>query len=85
MKKPPKPSRRTELRQGKVILSKWVTVNCTVRDLDEAGARLEFPSSTSLPDEFTLVVEGRAMPVSLAWDQGLRAGVRMTQDDGAPA
>ena len=80
MKKPRKPSSRTALKRGKVILSKWGTVTCEVCDLDESSARLKFPSFTSLPDEFTLVIAGKRMPVRLAWDQGLQAGVRIAQE-----
>ena len=78
MKKPRKTRRRSA--RGKVLLSKWATVSCEIYDLDDAGARLKFPSFTSLPDEFTLVVAGKSMPVHLAWDQGLQAGVRIAQD-----
>ncbi len=69
--------RQRIIRGGKVILSKSTLLDCVIRDLSSGGARLEFAGPTSLPSEFKLRIrEEAAKPVELAWQRGLRAGVR---------
>ena len=40
------------LKDAKVVLSDWTMINCTIRDVNEEGARLVFSGATSLPEEF---------------------------------
>jgi hypothetical protein len=70
--------RRRKLQAGKAILSKSTIIDCTIRDLSETGARLEFSGPTQLPKEFVLRVAmtGAQAPVELMWQRGLSAGVR---------
>jgi PilZ domain-containing protein len=70
--------RRRTLKSGKVILSDWTVMNCLIRDLSEAGARLEFGALVQLPPEFRLVVDSSSirMHVALDWQRGLLTGVR---------
>ena len=71
-------ARQRTAKDGKVILTKSTLLDCVVRDLSSGGARLEFAGPTALPSEFKLriSVEATAKPVELAWQRGLRAGVR---------
>ena len=72
------PARRKLLKNGRVLLSKWASIDCTIRDLTESGARLEFKSPTELPVEFKLkiIATEQIVPVELVWQRGLSAGVR---------
>jgi hypothetical protein len=68
------------LKAGKVLLSDWLSVDCTVRDISSAGARLEFDVPVSLPGEFRLklVSADLTIPAVCAWQRRLEAGIRFT-------
>ena len=72
------PSRRKLLKTGRILLSKWASIDCTIRDLNDSGARLEFANPTELPTEFKLKIlaTDQVVPVELVWQRGLAAGVR---------
>jgi hypothetical protein len=72
--------RRRTLKEGKVILSEWSVLNCTIRDLSDGGARLEFGALTDLPKEFRLLIVAANMiiPCALSWQRGQNVGVRFT-------
>lgn len=74
--------RRKALKGGKILLSKWASIDCTIKDVTEAGARLEFKSPTELPAEFKLLIlaTDQTIPAELVWQRGLSAGVRFEQD-----
>jgi hypothetical protein len=48
---------RRRMLKGARISFNGSIFSCTVRDLSEAGARLEIGSTLSIPDEFTLTME----------------------------
>jgi hypothetical protein len=70
--------RQRTLKEGKVLLSDWTAIDCTIRDLTAEGARIVLGGATSLPQEFRLVTVATStmMPVTLLWQRGLAAGVR---------
>ena len=74
--------RRKALKNGRVLLSKWASIDCTIRDLTDSGARLEFGSLTELPAEFNLMIiaTDQVIPVELVWQRGVAAGVRFELD-----
>lgn len=74
-------TRRKALKQGKILLSKWAAIDCTIRDLSETGAKLQFETLTELPAEFRLMIVSteQTIPVELAWQRGLNAGVRFVR------
>lgn len=78
--------RRRTLKKGRVVLSDTTVMDCLVRDLSEAGARLEFAAAVGLPEKFRLLVVGSNLlhPAALSWQRGLSAGVRFT-GHGEPA
>lgn len=78
--------RRRTLKEAKAILTDWTTIDCTIRDMSEGGARLVFGDAFSLPDEFRLltVSANTIVPVKLLWQRGLTAGVAFTGPE-APA
>jgi len=51
------PRRRT-LKGGRIVFNQGrSTINCMIRDLSPAGARLEVTSSVGIDDEFTLAFD----------------------------
>ena len=55
-----------------------VSLDCSIRDVSEAGARLRVLSSATLPSRFYLILvkEGVAYDAEIAWTQGKDIGVR---------
>ena len=55
-------------------------MECTVRNLSEGGAMLEFSGVIALPNEFTLFMkqDGQGRPCKVAWRSGSRIGVAFT-------
>jgi hypothetical protein len=72
--------RKRTLKQARVILTDWSTLDCTVRDMSEGGARLVFGSAFTLPKEFRLLMvqANTIVPVRLQWQRGTEVGVAFT-------
>lgn len=68
------------LKQGKVLLSEYVAVDCSVRDMSAGGARLEFGGPVILPSDFRLriVSADLTIPATVCWQRRLEAGIRFT-------
>lgn len=72
-----KAQRRPARQHGIVILSNGTTVDCTIHDVSDAGARLSFAHPNLLPKRFRLrseVTPGDS-EVTLVWHRGCIAGV----------
>ena len=65
------------LKAGKLVMSDWTMIDCTIRDINESGARLEFGGMTQLPKEFRLLIvsSNEMFSAELAWQRGLSAGM----------
>ncbi len=81
----PFPSRRAHVRnktlkEAKVVLSDWSSIDCLVRNLSEGGARLEFGDPTPLPQHFFVLIKSTNMliPAQRTWLHGAVAGVEFT-------
>ena len=72
--------RQRTLKAAKVILTDWTTMDCTIRDISEGGARLIFGDVFTLPQEsrMLIVMTNTIVPVKLLWQRGLTAGVAFT-------
>lgn len=68
------------LKQAKVMLTEWVSVNCVVRDISPGGARLEFNGPIYLPHAFQLQIPSAELniPAAPAWQSRGEAGIRFT-------
>ena len=80
--------RRRALKHAQVVLTDWTMIDCTIRDLNQEGARLDFGGATSLPEEFRLisVATGTIRPARLSWQRGLAAGIVFTgPEEKAPS
>jgi hypothetical protein len=51
-------------------------INCTIRNLSNSGAMLNFAHPTILPRAFALHFEGTEQRASVMWQSGRLAGVR---------
>jgi hypothetical protein len=72
--------RHKVLKEGKVMLTEWVSVSCVVRDISPGGARLEFEGPVYLPSEFRLLIVSAdlTIPAVPAWQRRGEAGIRFT-------
>ena len=80
--------RQRTLKAAKVILTDWTTMDCTIRDISEGGARILFGDAFALPPEFRIliVMSNTIVPAKLLWQRGLTAGVAFTgPEEPAPA
>jgi hypothetical protein len=72
--------RKRTLKAAKAVLTDWTTIDCTIRDISETGARLVFGDAFKLPEEFRVIIvmTNSIVPVRLLWQRGLtaRCGVR---------
>jgi hypothetical protein len=81
------PRKRT-LKEARVVLTDWTTMDCLVRDMSASGARLAFGAPVTLPKTFSLlmVAAEKLIPAELLWQRGLLAGIAFTGPDRpAPA
>ena len=81
----PPPSRRKSprkktLKEAKVVLRDWSTIDCLLRNLGEDGARLDFSDPVTLPETFSvLIVSTNALtPAKRVWMRGKSAGIQFT-------
>lgn len=76
--------RQRVFKGGKVFFNGGrSTVDCLIRDMTTAGARLKLESTGDVPDAFDLLVdqEQQVYPAEVAWRDMTSMGVRFT---GAP-
>ena len=72
--------RQRTLKEARVLLTDWSTIDCTIRDISKGGARIVFGDAFSLPKEFRLLLvsTNTIVPVQLLWQRGKTAGVGFT-------
>ena len=72
--------RQRMLKEAKVVLADWATIDCSIRDLSSTGARLVFGGPTPLPESFEVLMVSaeKLIPAELVWQRGLAAGVHFT-------
>jgi hypothetical protein len=73
-----RPRQRT-LKSGKIVFAGGsFSIDCTIRNLSETGARLQVPTTVAIPDKFTLVDAhgGTRRDVTVAWRKDDLVGVR---------
>jgi len=70
------------LLKGKVVFNnRSSTLDCTLRDSSETGARLTFSASVLIPDEFDLEIplKGRKYRARVMWRRADSCGVQFGQ------
>ena len=81
-------TRRRSLKEAKVVLRDWSTFDCTMRNVSEGGARLEFSDPVALPDQFDLLIvaSNTLVPAERVWERGTTIGIKFTgPEKQAPA
>ena len=71
-------ARRRTLKVGKIVFNERQSViDCTIRNLSDAGACLELPAGVGFPTSFhfTVGVEGPVRPCKVRWRSRNRVGV----------
>ena len=62
--------RQRVLKGGKIVFANGsFSVDCTVRNLSETGARLQVPTTVAIPDRFTFVdgISGARRAARVIW------------------
>jgi two-component system cell cycle response regulator len=69
--------RRRTLKRGRLVLADRSTVDCTIRDMSDGGARLVFGDAFALPESFRFmnVSENTVRLARLEWQHGREAGI----------
>ncbi|MGE0565358.1 MAG: PilZ domain-containing protein [Pseudolabrys sp.] len=81
------PRARTLLRGVVYYDSRSVSVDCTVRDLSESGARITLDAMATVPDqvEISIPQKQRIFPATVRWRDGFELGVSFEeQRSGIP-
>lgn len=64
------------LKSGKIVFNKKSSVlDCTIRNLSQSGACLQFADPTGIPETFELLVDGVSRTCEISWRSGTRIGV----------
>jgi PilZ domain-containing protein len=66
---------RHRVLKGGHILYGGGSIDCTVRNLSEAGAALDVTTPVGIPIEFTLVTDDGQRPCRVVWRKEKRIGV----------
>ena len=71
-------ARQRTYKGGVIIFGTAPVVECTIRNLTDAGAGLELGAQAAVPDRFTLLIkpEGRKRSCHVIWRQPARMGVQ---------
>jgi hypothetical protein len=70
--------RMRTLIKGNIFADRRLTnVDCTIRDLSEGGARIEFSDACNLPQEFELTIPSKNASywARTTWRDGMRFGI----------
>lgn len=80
-------SRVRSFLRGEIIHSNDASkTECTVRDMSEGGARIEAPSSVTVPEYFDLVIpqRGTRQHARIIWRHGSELGVSFQEKAHSP-
>jgi hypothetical protein len=70
--------RQRVLKSGKIVFAGGsFSIDCTIRNVSDTGARLQVPTTVAIPDKFTLVdgQSGKRREVKVVWRKGDLIGV----------
>ena len=77
------PRRRTYLGGSVTFNQRHSTLDCLVRNLSAAGAKIAFPNTATAPDHFDLSIRQhqRTLRARITWRRGYEAGVEFYEQD----
>ena len=70
--------RQRVLKSGKIVFAGGsFSIDCTIRNVSDTGARLQVPTTVAIPDKFSLVdvQSGKRREVKVMWRKGDLIGV----------
>jgi hypothetical protein len=72
-----KTQRRRVLKAGTISINRTAGIDCTVRNLSNAGACLDVASPLGIPDDFELVIgeDHSQQPCHVVWRSDKRIGI----------
>lgn len=77
-------ARLRSLKGAKIIINRQSSLDCTVRNLSDTGAKIVVPSPVMIPDRFELRFEdGRELPCIVRWRTLSEFGVEFVQPRGS--
>ena len=81
MNEQPRALRKRTLIGARLLIDKTSSLDCTVRNISETGAKLVFATPTVTPDEFELEIadHGRFW-ARAAWRNGMAVGVQFVRN-----
>jgi hypothetical protein len=74
-----KSPRRATSQRCVAVLGSRAEIECTIKDMSAAGARLTFRHAAFLPKTFQLRFGQDERRVTVVWQRGLSAGVRFQE------
>lgn len=80
-------ARKKSFLQGRVYFNnRSSTADCVIRDITEAGARLKFSGTASVPEVFELHIPNKheIFRAHVIWHHGDEIGVALNQADAGP-
>jgi hypothetical protein len=75
--------RQKTLKSAKVVqLTKWLIVDCTVRDISATGAKLQCKDQVSVPNEmrFLMVSDNTIRQAKVVWRRDDLIGIEFTSE-----
>lgn len=72
--------RKKTLKEARVVLRDWSTINCIMRNLSDGGAALQFSDPIGLPETFDVLIvsTNMLMPARRVWEHGAAVGIQFT-------
>ena len=75
--------RHRTLKGGRIVFNDGrSTIDCTVRNLSEAGAKLDVSSVVGVPERFDLAIGEEMRRCRIAWRTSAQIGVEFLDGDG---
>jgi PilZ domain len=68
------------LKSGKIVLDDWSSLDCTIRDMSETGAKVRVDHPEKVPHKCRLFVQAdnTIRPVQVAWTRDGEIGIAFT-------
>ncbi len=69
--------RHRVLKSAKIVFDDWGSIDCSIRDVSDTGAKIRIDGALSLPHRFQLLIvsDNTIRPVEVAWTHNNTVGV----------
>jgi PilZ domain len=74
--------RQRVLKSAKIVLDDWRSIDCTLRDVSETGAKIIITSTSNIPQKFRVffAADSTIRDAQIAWKQHDMLGVHFTSE-----